>query len=175
MGVVLDTRIYLGAAIFTALTAWGVLWAGIRRAKEGLEPRQRDALILLGASALITIALPIWYNLTYVQHQARYLFPALPIFALLAAVGLRRLAETRLAMLTGLGLIAAVVGLGGIGLLRSDPPLWTMALVGVGSAAVLISGVLPNGLKSIAGSVLLLSLLALDFWCLFGFVIPLLK
>lgn len=174
MGVVLDARIYLGAAILTALTAWGVLWAGIRRAKEGLEPRQRDALILLGASALITIALPIWYNLTYVQHQARYLFPALPIFALLAAVGLRRLAETRLAMLTGLGLIAAVVGLGGIGLLRGDPPLWTMALVGVGSAAVLISGVLPNGLKSIAGSVLLLSLLALDFWCLFGFVIPML-
>lgn len=174
MGVVLDARIYLGAGIFTVLTAWGVLWTGIRKAKEGLEPRQRDALILLGASVLITVALPVWYNLTYVQHQARYLFPALPIFALLAAVGLQRLAETRLAMLTGLGLIAVVIVLGGIGLLQGDPPLWTLALVGMTTIAVLVSGVLPNGLKSIAGAVLLLGFFALDFWCLFGFIIPML-
>ena len=174
MGVVLDARIYLGAGLFTALTAWGVLWLGVKVAKEGLEPRQRDALLLLGASALITTALPVWYNLTYVQHQARYLFPALPIFALLAAVGLRRLTEVRLAVLTGLGLIAVVIVLGIVGLLRGDAPLWTMGLVGAAAVAVLIAGALPNGRKGIAGGALLLGFLALDFWCLFGFIIPML-
>ncbi len=174
MGVVLDARIYLGAGIFTALTAWGVLWLGVQIAREGLEPRQRDALILLGTSALITTALPVWYNLTYVQHQARYLFPALPIFAILAAVGLRHLTETRLAVLTGFGLIAGVVALGGIGLLRGDVPLWTMILVGIGAVAVLISGTLSGRYKFLAGFALLLAFLALDFWCLFGFIIPML-
>lgn len=146
----------------------------MRIAKEGLRPRQRDALLLLGTSALITIALPIWYNFTYVQHQARYLFPALPIFALLAAVGLRRLTEMRLAVLTGLGLIAVVFVLGIVGLLRGDPPLWTMGLIGAAAVAVLVAGALPNERKYLAGIALLLGLLALDFWCLFGFIIPLL-
>jgi len=174
MGVVLDARIYLGAGIFTALALWGALWLGVRVAKEGLEPRQRDALILLGASALITLALPIWYNLTYVQHQARYLFPALPIFALVAALGLRRLAEVRLAVLTGLGLIVVVILVGGMGWLRGDLPLWTMALLGAAAIAVWIAGALPNGRKTLAGGVLLLAFIALDFWCLFGFIVPML-
>jgi hypothetical protein len=131
-----------------------------------------DALILLASSALITLALYIVYNLTFVQHQGRYLFTALPFLAILATLGLHRLAERKLALITGGLLLLIVVLLGGLGVLRGDLPLWPMALTLVAAGAVITTGLLPQRLKGMAAAGLLIGLYLLDLWCLFGFIIP---
>jgi hypothetical protein len=45
-------------------------------------------LIILAGVAVLTFGLHIGYNLTFVQHQGRYLFPALIPIGLGMAVGL---------------------------------------------------------------------------------------
>ena len=173
MGVVVDRRIYLGAAIFAGLMSWGFIWYLIDGSDDH-RPRHRDALILLGSATMITLALPIWYNLTFVQHQGRYFFPALPALALAGALGLRRLTKKRLAVITALLMVVFLIILGGVGLLRSDIPLWPMALTGLAAAIVMTGGLLGRSRQPILGGLLLLGLVALDLWCLFGFIVPIL-
>ncbi len=173
MGVVVDRQIYLGAVLLSALMIWGFLWYLIDT-DDNRQPRHRDALILLSSATLITFALPLWYNLTFVQHQGRYLFPALPAMALAGALGLRRLTEKRLAVVTALLMVVALIILGGVGLLRGDLALWPMALTGIAAVLVMGGGLLGQRWQPIFGGLLLLGLMALDLWCLFGFIVPIL-
>ncbi len=39
--------------------------------------RQQLHILVLGLTFFLTLALHIFYNLTFVQHQGRYLYPAL--------------------------------------------------------------------------------------------------
>lgn len=174
MGVVLDSRIYLGVGLLSAVMAWGALWRLGEGVAAGFEPRVRDALILLGVSALITFGLYIFYNFTFVQHQGRYLFPALPPLALAGAVGLRRVTEKRLAVMTSLLFVIVAVIFGLLGLLGQAVSLWSLALIGGCSVAVLAAGLAPRRFLPAFGGILLLGLFALDFLCLFGFIIPML-
>ncbi len=172
MGVVLDARIYSGALIFSILTLWGAFWRLYEVFKAKLESRQRDGLWLIGASAVITLAIFLVYNVTYVQHQGRYLFPALPLLALAAAFGLERLTERKLATVTALLLLVIVIVLGVVGLLRGDLPFWAMALVGGGMAGVIIATATPERWRFLPVAGLLAVFIALDVWCLFGFIVP---
>ncbi|MBN2004778.1 MAG: DUF2142 domain-containing protein [Anaerolineae bacterium] len=172
MGVVLDERIYRGALIFSVLILWGAFWRLREIFKTKLESRQRDGLLLIGASAGITLAIFLFYNLTYVQHQGRYLFPALPLMALAAAFGLERLTERRLAIVTALILVVTVAVLGVVGLLRRDMPFWSMALVGGGAAGLVIATAVPERWRFLPAAGLIAGLVALDVWCLFGFIVP---
>jgi len=174
MGVVLDARIYLGLAIFSGLTVWGATWRLARGLRAGLEARQRDGLLLLGASALITAALFVGYNLTFVQHQGRYLFTALPLVGLAAAAGLEQLLNRKLAVVTALCMLLALIVVGIVGLLAGDLPLWSMALFGVAMVALPVATFVPQPWRGLFGTGLLLALAALDVWCLFGFIIPIL-
>jgi hypothetical protein len=45
---------------------------------------------LLALSASITVLLYLYYNLNFVQHQGRYLFPALVPIGAAAAAGMRQ-------------------------------------------------------------------------------------
>lgn len=172
MGVVLDTRIYQGLALFTGLILWGSAWRLVESVKLGLKARQRDAMILLGSSALITLGLFLVYNITFVQHQGRYLFPALPTFALAAALGLNRVAERKLAFGTALFMLVAIVVLGISGLVIGDLPLWTMAIIGSAMLTLPASTFIPDPWRPLLNGGLLLALAALDLWCLFGFIVP---
>lgn len=174
MGVVLDSRIYLGALIFSVLALWGAGWQLVEALRKDLKPRHHDALILLGSSTLLTVLLAVGYNVTFVQHQGRYLFPALPTLALATAVGLRRLTEKRLAVVTALILVVVVLVLGVMGLLRGDLSLWAMALTGGAALILLVSGLLPRRWNPWLGGGLIAGLVALDLWCLFGFIVPIL-
>lgn len=174
MGVVLDSRIYLGVGLFSALVAWGALWQLGEGIRNGVDPLFRDALILLGASLLITTGLYLGYNLTFVQHQGRYLFTALPALALAGALGLNRLAEKRLAVVTASLLLVLLIGIGLVGLLLGDVPYATLILIGVAAAGVLAAGLVPARYVPLLGGAVLMGLVALDFLCLFGFIVPLL-
>lgn len=174
MGVVLDARIYQALAIFSGLCVGGAVWRLVESLREGFAPRQRDALALLGASAFITVGMYLYYNLTFVQHQGRYLFPALPMFALAAALGLQRLRERKLAVGTALALVVVALLLGGVSLALGDLLAWPLLLLGCASVALPAAAFVPARWTWSVGALLLLALVALDLWCLFGFIVPLL-
>jgi hypothetical protein len=88
MGVVMDRRVYVALLLYSAALAAGTIGAMAR--PPSLTVTQRDGLALLGVSGLITLALYLYYNLSFVQHQGRYLFPALVPLGLAAAGGIGR-------------------------------------------------------------------------------------
>ncbi len=87
MGVVLPARIYQALKLFTAILMLGFIFWLIQQ-----RPRLHSSL-LLACSAFLTFSAFAWYNLTFVQHQGRYLFPALIPIGAAAALGLDRLAK----------------------------------------------------------------------------------
>jgi len=102
MGVVLPARIYQALALLSALLAAGfIAWLIQQR-----RPSQSTSLpiyqstnlptprlLLLALSALLTFLTFVWHNLTFVQHQGRYLFPALIPLGTAAALGLSTVAR----------------------------------------------------------------------------------
>ncbi|MBI3244017.1 MAG: glycosyltransferase family 39 protein [Chloroflexi bacterium] len=93
MGVVMDGRVYTVLLVYTLLLIGGLVIGYWRN--RGLENSPREAsnslisnYYLLITSGLLTLGLYLYYNLSYVQHQGRYLFPALIPLGLAAAVGL---------------------------------------------------------------------------------------
>jgi hypothetical protein len=175
MGVVVDQRIYQGLAIFSVLTVYGALWRLAEALQNGLEPRQRDALILLGTAALITFVMFMGYNVMFVQHQGRYLFPMLPLLALGAALGWQRLLEPRMAVISAVIVAIVTVGVGLFGLAVGNIPKWLIAMLGVTVIGLPVLAFVPDRLRPILGAGGLLGAVALDLWCLFGFIVPMLS
>jgi 4-amino-4-deoxy-L-arabinose transferase-like glycosyltransferase len=93
MGVVLPARIYQGLALLSALLLTGFLWWLFDRRRPRLTSLQRNSLFLLLASCFLTVLMFAWYNCKFLQHQGRYLFPALVPIGIAAALGLDRLAR----------------------------------------------------------------------------------
>jgi len=174
MGVVLDQRIYQGWGVFSLLIVWGAAWRLIEAVRARLEPRQRDGLLLVGSSALITGGLFLYYNFTFVQHQGRYLFPALPLLAMAAALGLERLLERKLAIITVLLLLVGMTALGLVGFMMGDLQVWLLFLIGVSIGAVLVASYIPPRWRFVLVVGMLAALVALDLLCLFRFIVPLL-
>ncbi len=91
MGVVMDRRVYLALLLYSAGLVIGLVGALVSAWRAGrLGPQRRDCLALLSAALLLAVAVYFYYNLTFVQFQGRYLYPALPILALGAGLALRQ-------------------------------------------------------------------------------------
>ncbi len=92
MGVVMDRRVYWALGAYSVGWVVGLGIGGWRLVASGQRPaansHQLGAIVLLTVSALLTLGLYLYYNLTYVQHQGRYLFPALIPIGLGASVSL---------------------------------------------------------------------------------------
>jgi hypothetical protein len=73
--------------------------SSIRRAGRRLDRAQTDVAVLLSATVVLAVAVYLYYNLTFVQFQGRYLYPALPVLALAAALALRQWARWILSLL----------------------------------------------------------------------------
>jgi hypothetical protein len=99
MGVPMDNRVYLGLLALTLAGLIGLLILAVRlvRRPTTLSSVQWAALGLLALSILLTASTYVWYNLTFVQHQGRYLFPALVPIALFFTLGLHQWVPRRLA------------------------------------------------------------------------------
>jgi hypothetical protein len=109
MGVLMDERVYLLLAVASAaaglgLLLWAMPWGGL----ADLAARERAGFALAGLLVLAVLVGTVVYNLTYLQPQGRYLFPAMAGIASLAAVGLRELIAPRqrlaIYLLAGLGM-----------------------------------------------------------------------
>lgn len=172
MGVPLHPPIYLALLILSGLLVAGFVGWLADRQRPRLTPHQVDGLALLGASALATLALYLLYNVTFVQHQGRYLFPALAPLALGAALGLDWLLGPRAARWAAAGLAGMAVVLLGWGLLRGDLPLFPLAAA-LGLAALMALGwLLRRWGRAAAAALLALALVALDLYALFGAIVP---
>ena len=117
MGVVMDTRIYQALLVFSMLILAGLVWAtGRLLRREGKSIAGYPAAVL-GSLLALTLLLYLGYNLSFVQHQGRYLFPALIPIAAGIALGLatwvRPVVAGRpgLAMLVPAGLGMALIAL----------------------------------------------------------------
>jgi len=99
LGIFLDARIYTLLTIFSAVVAFGLMWAlgrAIWRRRLtatsttlALSEFQRWSLLFLGLMLLMVLACYALYNTKFVQHQGRYLFWGLLPIGLLVAVGWR--------------------------------------------------------------------------------------
>jgi len=86
MGVVLPTRIYQLLAFVSGGLLLGFVWWLFDPHRQRLSREQRVCLILFLVSVILTTAAFVWYNLSFVQHQGRYLFPALVPLGLAVAL-----------------------------------------------------------------------------------------
>jgi 4-amino-4-deoxy-L-arabinose transferase-like glycosyltransferase len=109
MGVLMDERVYLLLGLLTlgvglGLSLWLSPWGGWAE----LTARERAGFGLAALLVLGVLLGTVGYNLTYLQPQGRYLFPAMAGIASLAAVGLRELIAPRhrraVYLLAGLGM-----------------------------------------------------------------------
>ncbi|MGH2537260.1 MAG: DUF2142 domain-containing protein [Candidatus Promineifilaceae bacterium] len=100
MGVPMPAWVYAALLLFSVLTLAGLaLRIGRPRtyrrpeldANPGRLPGRPALIIVLLATFLLSLLLYLGYNLTFVQHQGRYLFPALIPVALAVAAGWDRL------------------------------------------------------------------------------------
>ncbi|MGD2144177.1 MAG: glycosyltransferase family 39 protein [Anaerolineae bacterium] len=93
MAVPLRARVYQALALLSIVLAGGFLaWLIRQRRPQTSNSVTYHRLGLLALSALFTLLSYGWYNLTFVQHQGRYLFPALVPMATAVGLGLDTLA-----------------------------------------------------------------------------------
>lgn len=90
MGVLVDERIYLVLFLLCALAALGLPLFALRLLREqgGMALYHRWALSILAALLLLLLGGYVWYNLTFIQAQGRYLFPAIVPIGLFFVLGL---------------------------------------------------------------------------------------
>jgi hypothetical protein len=86
MGVPMPDWVYLGVGVLSLIALAGWLLA-IRRSPLTNYLSDQPA-VLLALLVLFTFAAYVWYNLTFVQHQGRYLFPALIPLGLGFSIGI---------------------------------------------------------------------------------------
>ncbi len=173
MGVLLDYRLYQALALLSALAMLGFLiWCASLRQRRGEYSRwQWAGGGMLAVSGLLTLASYIWYNTGFLQHQGRYLYPALVPIGLAAALGwrevLRRRWNLHLIALT-LALVLIAGGLRLAGLLSTWPVLILVAL----AAALLVRRLVAVRWDPLVHTLPYLLLIPLDLVCLYLFIVP---
>lgn len=173
MGVLMDSRIYLALGILSGVVAVGCLWALWELARK-TDPAElyRPTLGLLGAWLLLTVVFYVWYNVTFVQHQGRYLFPALPVWGMGFALGVDRMLRPRVSR--WLASVIALVALAhlGLGMARGDLNKWFIALSGGATLALGVNLITGGRWHGVFACMIYVGLGVLDLLALFGFILP---
>ncbi len=112
MGILMEERYYFALYLISGLAAFGLVLFLARAVlgKSPLTPHQKGSLVLMGLALVVVLIQMALYNLTFVQAQGRYLYPALLPIALFFVLGLRELMAPVHARLL-LGLSIASLGL----------------------------------------------------------------
>lgn len=166
MSVLLDARLYVALFGLSVAASVGALVALVQDWRLGDTPR-RWAWLLLLAALLGAVAGYLGYNLGFVQHQARYLFPAIPVIALLFAAGLdavvRQPAVSRAAALVLAGCVLLALWL--------SADRWTLFLLAIG-VALLLAIPLARRWAPLVYALPFVGMAALALGSLFWFIIP---
>ncbi|NOZ70794.1 MAG: hypothetical protein GXP38_02600, partial [Chloroflexi bacterium] len=174
LGVFLDSRIYQILAVLSLLLFVGLAWQ-VREMwhhRQRLSQFQRLGLFLLLLQLLGVIATYAWYNLSFVQHQGRYLFPALLPISLGVALGLEGIFSFEGSRWGLVALLAVALVMGGWGLWRGNLPGWLLLFLGVAAVGLALNRHW-SWLRLRSGALLVFTLLFLiALQALFGAIVP---
>lgn len=172
MGVVLPTRVYQALGALTGLAVLGVADAMLAWRSAWRDKSVRYALALLGAWLALTVAGYLWYNLRFVQHQGRYLFPAIVPLGLLFTAGVQRLVQSRPWWVLGL-LAGVALALLARGMIVGHVPRFTMLLLGGGMVGIDVGHEVERRVPGLPLAAIYLAMAGLALWSL-RFMVPLL-
>jgi 4-amino-4-deoxy-L-arabinose transferase-like glycosyltransferase len=172
MAVPMDARAYQAVGIWSTTTAAGFVLACL--ASRGSAARRSRRLgvavspfsVLLIVSAVLTVGGYIWWNLSYVQHQGRYLYPALIPLALASGVAWEQLTQSGAASATAplllvVGVAAAVMA-----------NRWAAVLWGCAAVVVWGSSLLPDRRRWLLPAAASFGLALLSAASVFLYVLP---
>ena len=172
MSVAMDIRIYQGLGILTGVTGLGFCLAAVGQRRKGSEQRAvgqfaiRHVPTLLAVSAVLTISGYLWWNLSFVQHQGRYLFPALIPLGLAAGVGWEKLTQARIARIAATALVPIAILLTATG--YRFAACWCIGVAGL----LWLNSLLPVRIRWLLVTAVAGGLALLSGGSLFLFVIP---
>ena len=172
MSVAMDTRIYQGLGILTGVTGLGFCLAAVGQRRKESEQRavgrfaSRHVPTLLAMSAVLTIGGYLWWNLSFVQHQGRYLFPALIPLGLAAGVGWEKLTQARTARIAATALVPIAILLTATG--YRFAACWCIGVAGL----LWLNSLLPVRIRWLLVTAVAGGLALLSGGSLFLFVIP---
>ena len=186
MGVLMDARVYRGLLYFTAicLGAMGYfLWRSFqdrhgRWLRGGtphyrtLSPVQHNILAMLSASALGTLLSYVGYNLSFLQHQGRYLFTALLPLVALVLPGLWLFLAPRAALRWGVGCLTVAVGVGLAAVLDWGPFTRWDGLMIAGLAVWFLAASRWPRWRPVWLMLPWVALAPLSFWVMWRFILP---
>ena len=132
------------------------------------EPWQVAAVGMLVLWGLLTVASYLWYNMTFLQHQGRYLFRALLPIGLALALGWRQALRRESALPLAALFLLSGLALRALGRVGNWPLLVWVAL----AALLVVRRVLPRRLDPLVQAAPYLALVALALASLFLFVVP---
>jgi hypothetical protein len=165
MGLPMPTPIYLGLLVLSvAATLLLVSLAWSRARSIRVRPANYRPALVLGACALLGFLSFCWYNLHFVQHQGRYLFPALIPLAVLAGLALERLVAGMAVLLGGMLAVMAA------GIAMRISTLVAASIVSLFAAVVL--SLTPRRWHWLLPVAVGAALVALCLYALFGLVVP---
>jgi 4-amino-4-deoxy-L-arabinose transferase-like glycosyltransferase len=173
MGVLLDQRLYHALAVLSGMAMAGcLLWLGRALARRfAPSPWEWAAGGLLALSGLLTLASYLWYNTGFLQHQGRYLFPALLPIGLAVALGWREALRRERAVAMVMVVLVTAIGLAVAGRLSA----WALAMLVGLAIALTVRRFLPNRWNPAVQAAPYLLLPLLDLACLFLFIVPQLR
>jgi len=112
------------------------------------------------------------YNVTFVQHQGRYLFPALLPIGLAFALGWWEVLRPAVSRALAATLALLVLALAVVGLVTGDWPTWPLLFSAAGAGGLFLRPWLPRRFDGLLFALPFVGLAVLDLVCLFGFIVP---
>jgi len=186
MAVPMDHRTYLTLGLLSALAVvgwilllwrdkgdqgWGI-YKGVLGENDRPESRTDRLAVLMGLWLLFTVFGYLVYNITFVQFQGRYLFPALVPIGLLAVLGWRMALSRRRAWIGGSVCGLITVGDGIVEGLKGSVDKWAIVIGGGASVALFVRGWFPASWDDWITAVPLVGLAGLSVYSLFAFIVP---
>ena len=146
LGVFMDARVYTTLFMLSALAAVGFLHrlrAKVQRSDWRWAEFATSPWLTLLLLWLATLAAYGWYNLGFIQHQGRYLFPALPAWSLLFAWGWWAVFERKASLTAGAVLLAGAAAHAALAAFSGGTAdKWTLLLLGLAGLVMLTYGLL---------------------------------
>jgi len=171
MAVPMDERVYGLLVLACFLALWGFLhW--LPQGWRALKDAQRLGLILLALSLALTALSFLWYNLKFVQHQGRYLFPAIIPLGLGFSLGLRESLKRKAAVTAGLILALVALVLVAKGFITGDWNRFTLALLLTGTAFCVVKASIPAKWDEFIFALFFAGLAILSVLCPFVYIRP---
>jgi len=173
MGVLLDQRLYLALAFLSAaiLLGFGLYAARTLCSQRDPQMHVSGTWTLLAAWLTIPTAGYLWWNTRFVQHQGRYLFPALVPVGIAATLGLWELVRRPLRStlpFVALGMLAVLIW----SVVRRDLATYPLALILIGGLGLVIGQRLEQGRSGLALALCYGSLAGLAVVALYRYILP---